>query len=158
MLDWSAVFLTSLRGVENSYAGLGYAVFALTMTLGRFFGDAVVRRVGPNRVIILGGLLAALGLALTILVPAWEVALLGYALVGAGCSNIIPVCFSAVGRQRSMPENVAVPAITTLGYGGILVGPAAIGFVAHASSLDLAFMVLVFLLLGVSVGGRFLKA
>jgi len=158
MLDWSAVFLTSLRGVENSYAGLGYAVFALTMTMGRFFGDAVVRRVGPNRVIILGGLLAALGLALTILVPAWEVALLGYALVGAGCSNIIPVCFSAVGRQRSMPENVAVPAITTLGYGGILVGPAAIGFVAHASSLDLAFMVLVFLLLGVSVGGRFLKA
>jgi hypothetical protein len=46
-----------------------------------------------------------------------------YALVGAGCSNIVPVMFSAVGRQTVMPETVAVPAITTLGYAGVLAGP-----------------------------------
>ncbi|WP_426141828.1 MFS transporter [Pseudomonas sp. DWP3-1-2] len=158
MLDWSAVFLSSLRGVETSYAGLGYAVFALTMTLGRFFGDAIVRRVGPSRVIILGGLCASAGLALATLVPSWEAALLGYALVGAGCSNIVPVCYSAVGRQKSMPENVAVPAITTLGYAGILVGPAAIGFIAHVSSLELAFLIVAVMLLGVAAGGSRLKA
>jgi MFS family permease len=157
MLDWSAVFLSSLRDVDPSYAGLGYAVFALTMTLGRFFGDAIVRRVGANRVIILGGLCAALGLALSTLIPSWEAALLGYALVGAGCSNIIPVLYSAVGRQKVMPENVAVPAITTLGYAGILAGPALIGFIAHASSLSLAFLIVAVLLLGVSVSGRILK-
>jgi len=157
MLDWSAVFLSSLRNVDPSYAGLGYAVFALTMTLGRFFGDAIVRRVGANRVIILGGLCAALGLALSTLIPSWEAALLGYALVGAGCSNIIPVLYSAVGRQKVMPENVAVPAITTLGYAGILAGPALIGFIAHASSLSLAFLIVAVLLLGVSVSGRILK-
>jgi MFS family permease len=157
MLDWSAVFLSSLRNVDPSYAGLGYAVFALTMTLGRFFGDAIVRRVGANRVIILGGLCAALGLALSTLIPSWEAALLGYALVGAGCSNIIPVLYSAVGRQKVMPENVAVPAITTLGYAGILAGPAVIGFIAHASSLSLAFLIVAVLLLGVSVSGRILK-
>jgi hypothetical protein len=84
--------------------------------------------------------------------------LLGYALVGAGCSNIVPVCYSAVGRQKSMPENVAVPAITTLGYAGILIGPAGIGFVAHASSLELAFILLAVMLLGVAVGGSRLKA
>jgi len=158
MLDWSAVFLSSLRGVETSYAGLGYAVFALTMTLGRFFGDAIVRRVGPNRVIILGGLCASAGLAIATLVPSWEAALLGYALVGAGCSNIVPVCYSAVGRQKSMPENVAVPAITTLGYAGILIGPAGIGFIAHASSLELAFMIVAVMLLGVAFGGSRLRA
>lgn len=157
MLDWSAVFLSSLRNVDPSYAGLGYAVFALTMTLGRFFGDAIVRRVGANRVIILGGLCAALGLALSTLIPTWKAALLGYALVGAGCSNIIPVLYSAVGRQKVMPENVAVPAITTLGYAGILAGPALIGFIAHASSLSLAFLIVAVLLLGVSVSGRILK-
>ncbi|MDY7564177.1 MFS transporter [Pseudomonas sp. RTC3] len=157
MLDWSAVFLSSLRNVDPSYAGLGYAVFALTMTLGRFFGDAIVRRVGANRVIILGGLCAALGLALSTLIPTWEAALLGYALVGAGCSNIIPVLYSAVGRQKVMPENVAVPAITTLGYAGILAGPALIGFIAHASSLSLAFLIVAVLLLGVSLSGRILK-
>jgi MFS family permease len=157
MLDWSAVFLSSMRDVDPSYAGLGYALFALTMTLGRFFGDAIVRRVGANRVIILGGLCAAAGLALATLVPAWEAALLGYALVGAGCSNIIPVLYSAVGRQKVMPENVAVPAITTLGYAGILAGPALIGFIAHASSLNLAFLIVAVLLLGVAMSGRILK-
>jgi len=157
MLDWSAVFLSELRGVETSYAGLGYAVFALTMTLGRLFGDAVVRRVGPRQVVILGGLCAAAGLALATLVPSWQAALLGYALVGAGCSNIVPVCYSALGRQKSMPENVAVPALTTLGYAGILVGPAAIGFVAHASSLELAFLIVAVMLLAVAAAGTRLK-
>lgn len=157
MLDWSAVFLSSMRDVDPSYAGLGYALFALTMTLGRFFGDAIVRRVGANRVIILGGLCAAAGLALATLVPAWEAALLGYALVGAGCSNIVPVLYSAVGRQKVMPENVAVTAITTLGYAGILAGPALIGFIAHASSLNLAFLIVAVLLLGLAMSGRILK-
>jgi len=157
MLDWSAVFLSELRGVETSYAGLGYAVFAFTMTLGRLFGDPVVRRVGPRRVVILGGLCAAAGLALATLLPTWQAALLGYALVGAGCSNIVPICYSALGRQKSMPENVAVPALTTLGYAGILIGPAAIGFIAHASSLELAFMIVAGMLLAVAAAGTRLK-
>ncbi|RMV69656.1 MFS transporter, partial [Pseudomonas coronafaciens] len=157
MLDWSAVFLTSLRDVEASYAGLGYAVFAATMTLGRLFGDAVVKRVGSNRVIILGGLCAAAGLAVATLIPVWQAALLGYALVGAGCSNIVPVCYSAAGRQKTMPESVAIPAITTVGYAGILIGPAAIGFIAHISSLELAFMVVAVMLLGVAFGGSKLR-
>ncbi|GAB7529704.1 MFS transporter [Pseudomonas sp. 3A(2025)] len=158
MLDWSAVFLNSVRGMDTAYAGLGYAVFAVTMTLGRLFGDAIVRRVGPNRVIILGGLLAAAGLALSTLVPAWEAALLGYALVGAGCSNIVPVCYSAAGRQTTMPESVAIPAVTTLGYAGILMGPAAIGFIAHLSSLGTAFLIVAVMLLGVAASGSRLKA
>ncbi|WP_268800564.1 MFS transporter [Pseudomonas huanghezhanensis] len=157
MLDWSAVFLSAQRGVETSYAGLGYAVFATTMTIGRLFGDPIVRRLGGSRIILLGGLCASAGLALATLVPTWQAALLGYALVGAGCSNIVPVCYSAVGRQKTMPENVAVPAITTLGYGGILVGPAGIGFIAHVSSLNLAFMIIAVMLLGVALSGRFLK-
>lgn len=158
MLDWSAVYLSSQRGVDPAYAGLGYAVFALTMTIGRLSGDAIVRRVGANRVIVLGGICASLGLAMATLIPAWEVTLLGYALVGAGCSNIVPVLYSAIGRQTIMPEHLAVPAVTTLGYAGILAGPAGIGFVAHASSLDLAFLGMAVLLLGVAVGGKLLKA
>jgi hypothetical protein len=85
------------------------------------------------------------------------VALLGYALVGVGCSNIVPVLFSSVGRQTIMPENVAIPAITTLGYAGILVGPAAIGFVSHSTNLQTAFMILAVLLLGVAASGSLLR-
>lgn len=76
MLDWSAVYLSSMRNVDPAYAGLGYAVFAMTMTIGRLFGDAIVRRVGANRIIVLGGLCASAGLTLATLVPAWEATLL----------------------------------------------------------------------------------
>jgi len=157
VLDWSAVFLSSVRGMAKSYAGLGYAAFALTMTVGRLTGDRIVQRFGGANIILFGGLCAAAGFALATLVGSWPVALVGYALVGAGCSNIVPVLFSGIGRQTDMPESVAVPAITTLGYAGILIGPAAIGFVAHAASLPVAFMILVVMLIGVAASGRLLK-
>ena len=114
------VFLVSARGMAASYAGLGYTVFALTMTLGRLTGDRIVRLVGGRNVILFGGLCAAAGFALSMMFGSWEVTLLGYALVGVGSANIVPVLFTAVGRQRVMAEHVAVPAITTLGYAGIL--------------------------------------
>lgn len=157
ILDWSAVFLTSMRGVDPSHAGLGYAAFATTMTIGRLTGDKIVQRLGNARIILLGGLLAAGGLALATLSPSWLAGLVGYALVGAGCSNIVPVLFTAVGRQKTMPEHVAVPAISTLGYAGILAGPAAIGFIAHATSLSIALLGLVGLLVAVAMSGRFLR-
>ena len=119
MLDWSAVFLTSARGMETAYAGLGYAVFSLTMTIGRLTGDRIVQRFGGTGVIVVRRpLRIALGFALATLVPFWQLALLGYALIGVGCSNIVPVLYTSVGRQTVMPEYVAVPAITTLGYAG----------------------------------------
>lgn len=157
VLDWSAVFLISARGMNASYGGLGYAAFAVTMTIGRLAGDRIVQRFGGSSVILIGGLCAAAGFALATSVPFWQAALLGYALVGAGCSNIVPVLFTNVGRQTVMPENVAVPAITTLGYAGILAGPAAIGFIAHAVSLSAAFLMLAIMLVGVAASGRMLR-
>ncbi|WP_095167740.1 MFS transporter [Pseudomonas sp. Irchel 3H3] len=156
-LDWSAVFLAQERGIDTAYAGLGYAAFALTMTIGRLTGDRIVRRLGATRVIVFGGLTAAAGLFLATFAPSWEAALVGYALLGVGCSNIVPVLYTAVGKQTVMPESIAVPAITTLGYAGILVGPAVIGFVAHASSLSFAFGLMALLLVAVAIGGKVLK-
>lgn len=157
VLDWSAVFLSAERGLDEAYAGLGYAAFALTMTVGRLTGDRIVRRLGATRVIVFGGALAAAGMLLATLLPAWETALLGYALVGAGCSNIVPVLYTAVGKQTVMPEHIAVPAITTLGYTGILAGPAVIGFIAHGSSLSTAFVLIAVLLIGVAISGKILR-
>jgi MFS family permease len=154
MLDWSGVFLVSWRQLDPAYAGLGYAAFAVTMTIGRLFGDAIVARLGGVRVTLLGGLCAALGLAICVLLPAWPAALLGFALLGIGCSNLVPVFYSAIGRQTVMPQSTAVPAMTSLGYAGILVGPAAIGAVAHVSNLQVALGLLIVLLLFVAASAR----
>ena len=157
MLDWSAVFLTADKQIDEAYAGLGYAAFALTMTAGRLLGDTIVSRLGAHRVIVLGGLFAAAGLVLATLAASWQIALVGYGLVGIGCSNIVPVLYTAVGKQTLMPMSIAVPAITTLGYAGILAGPAAIGFIAHASSLSTAFLLIAALLVAVAISGRILR-
>jgi MFS family permease len=157
MLDWSAVFLTTERGMDASRAGFGYTAFAITMTIGRLAGDWIVQHVGRSRIVVVGGLLAAAGLALATLVPSWQASLLGFALVGAGCANIVPVLYSAIGRQTVMPEHVAIPAVTTLGYAGILIGPALIGFVAQAWSLPGAFLLIALSLVGVAISSRWLR-
>ena len=157
MMDWSAVMLTENHGMPVAQAGYGFAAFSLTMTFGRLTGDRIVARVGRRRVVTVGGLLAMGGILLATLVPLWQAALLGYAMVGLGCSNIVPVLFTAVGRQTSMPQSVAVPAMSTLGYAGVLAGPAAIGFIAHHSSLPMAFLLVAALMLFVAISGRFLK-
>ena len=157
MLDWSAVLMTEQRGTGPGQAGFAFASFSLAMTIGRLIGDRVVARFGRRAVVAVGGLLAAGGIALATLVSIPAVALPGYALVGFGCSNIVPVLFTAVGRQETMPQAVAVPAITTLGYAGILAGPAGIGFIAHHSNLPIAFLIVAALMVAVAVSSRFLQ-
>jgi MFS family permease len=157
MLDWSAVFLVSNRGLEPSIAGLGYASFAAAMTVGRLTGDAIVSKLGGVRVVVLGGLCAAAGMIVSLGIDGWPASLIGYALVGAGCSNIVPVIFTAVGRQQRMPQAVAIPAVISMGYAGILIGPVFIGAVAHLSTLSFALGCLIVLLVFVSAAARSLR-
>lgn len=112
--------------------------------------DQIVQRFGTTSFIGYGGFCAATGFAVVTLVPYWPAAVLGFALVGAGCSNIVPVLFTSVGRQTVMPENLAVPTMTALGYAGVLAGPAAIGLVAQATSLSVAFLTVALMLIGVA--------
>lgn len=154
VLDWSGVLLNTVRGLKKSWAGLGYIAFSATMTIGRLSGDGIVQRLGPKRILLWGGLCSAAGFALAATVPAWPVSVLGFALVGVGASNVVPVLFSAAGKQTSMPSNLAVASVTTLGYAGLLIGPALLGFVAHASTLSVALFVVALLLVGVATSAR----
>lgn len=140
MLDWSAVFLHEQLGADARQAGWGYAMFAATMTLMRLIGDRVVRRLGQARTVTASAVVAALGLLLAALSAHWTLALAGFAIAGLGYANIIPIMFSMAGRQHSMPGNLAIPAVATFGYAGILVGPALIGALAHATSLMVALL------------------
>jgi predicted MFS family arabinose efflux permease len=138
-LDWGALFLTTNGGFTPDQGGLGYAAFAMAMTAGRLTGDRIIRRWGRKRVMTLGGLCAAAGFLTATLAPDSEIVLAGFLLIGIGASNIAPILVTAAGRQQDMPPAAAISAVTTLGYAGILAGPALIGFVAHISSLHMAF-------------------
>jgi len=147
VLDWSAVYLTDVRAIPASLGGLGYTCFAIAMTVARLTGDRIISSLGRLPVVLGGALVAAAGMAIVTFIASWPLALLGYTLVGAGCANIVPVMFSAAGRQTVMPQAVAVPAITTLGYLGVLSGPAVIGYVAHYTHLAFSFSLIMALML-----------
>jgi len=154
VLDWSALYLTGEKQLETSSGGLGYAAFALMVTIGRFAGGRVVNSLGTAQTVAFGGFLAAAGIGLSIIADHWTLALLGYGLCGLGCANVSPVLISALSRQDVMPVHLAVTAATTVGFAGVLVGPALIGLIAHFSSLTVAFVLLALLLASLILGSR----
>lgn len=154
ILDWSALFLTAERHLSSTQAGIGYAAFSVAMTLGRLNGDRVVNALGRYAILAGGSLCAALGLLLTISIDNVLTSIAGFVMVGIGASNVVPILFSAAGNQKIMPANLAIAAITTVGYAGILVGPTLLGFIAQLSSLSLAFGCVALLLLIVCISAR----
>ncbi len=133
--DWSGVLLTNYRHADPSKAGLGFVAFASMMTLNRLTGDLVVARVGRKRIVLFGTVLAALGFLLTCFVPFWPVSILGFAFVGIGLANVVPITFTGTARQSDMPPSQALSAVSTMGYVGLLVGPPLIGMLAKSTSL-----------------------
>jgi len=136
LLDWSAVYLRDFRGFHESKAGIGFAVFSIAMATGRLTGDIVVRKLGPVPTVRYGALVGAIGYFMTVGIPWTPATLAGFLLIGLGVANVVPLMFSAAGR-RGDPA-VTIPAITTLGYAGLLAGPALIGFLAHLTNLSVA--------------------
>ncbi|SEL23410.1 Fucose permease [Roseateles sp. YR242] len=154
ILDWSALLMTSTALLSQEHGGLGFMVFSVAMTTGRFTGDAMVARLGDRLTLLTGGLLGVLGVAVVILAPVAAVAMAGFVLVGLGASNLVPVLFRRAGQQTAMPAAFAVAAVTTIGYAGVLMGPALIGFVAHGLGLANAFWLLAGLLCLVPLTAR----
>ena len=155
ILDWSALLITGAGLVAVAQGGLGYIVFSAAMTAGRFAGDWVTSRVGDRAVLFWGGLVGVAGLVVLLASPVAVAAMTGFLLLGLGASNIVPVLFRLAGTQTVMPAGLAVAAVTTTGYAGILVGPAGVGFVAELASLPAAFWLLAALLALVPVCAGF---
>jgi predicted MFS family arabinose efflux permease len=160
LLDWGALLLTGMGLVSVEQGGVGYMLFSVAMTVGRFSGDALTARVGDRVIVLWGGLVAVAGFVLLLAVPLVYVAMAAFVLIGLGAANVVPVLFRRAGSQTVMPPTLAIAAITTTGYAGILLGPAAIGFVAKHVGLTSAFwmipalLMLVPLCAGVVQGSR----
>ncbi len=139
IMDWSGVFLTTVRGFDMSMAGMGFTVFSAAMLVMRLVGDTLVQKLGQKAIVLGGSVLAFMGFLAVIFAPVTWLLYAGFFAIGVGSANVVPVFFSLLGKQQDMPIGLAVPAVSTLGYLGILMGPAAIGALAHATSLYAAF-------------------
>ena len=151
MLDWSAIYLRDEKSVSLELTGIGFAVFSIAMAVMRLLGDQIIEKLGDRLVVIGGCLMGVLGLLLMIFSNWLLFVLLGFLFLGLGLANIIPLLFGAVGKMKNVPTSSALAVVTIMGYAGQLVGPALLGYVAFEYSLNIAFGVLIFLLVMVSI-------
>ncbi|MFE9096867.1 MFS transporter [Streptomyces sp. NPDC007264] len=135
LADWGALHLEQDLGAHPGVAAAGYSGFALAMAVGRLGGTVLLERLGRMRTVVSGGATAAAGMLLGSLAPSVWAALLGFAVTGLGLANIFPVAVERAGALAG-PGGVAVA--STLGYGGMLLGPPAIGFMTDWYSLPAA--------------------
>ena len=135
LADWGALHLEQDLHASAGAAAVGYSCFALAMTVGRLTGTTLLERLGRTRTVVAGGTTAAAGMLLGALAPSLWAALLGYAVTGIGLANLFPV---AVERAGALAGPGGVATASTLGYGGMLLGPPAIGFMADWFSLPAA--------------------
>ncbi len=135
MFDWSGVYFQKVIHPPHGLVAIGYTAFMSTMASGRFLGDWLTTKWGIKRILQLSGTLTASGLLTAILFPWLFPALLGFLLVGAGVSSVVPLVYSAAGRSKVLSPGVALAAVSTIGYLGFLFGPPFIGFVAQAFNL-----------------------
>jgi MFS family permease len=142
MFDWSGVYFKKVVMAEPAWLGAGYTAFMLTMALGRFVADGFTHRFGLKNTLKVSGLLTATGLLLAVLMPGLWTAILGFLLVGAGVSSVVPLVYSEAGRSKVLSPGVALAAVSTIGFLGFLIGPPLIGFVAGAFSLRASFSII----------------
>ena len=138
MADWSAVYLGQLS--SPGVAPLGYAVFSLSMALGRLRGDWFHERLGSVATVRWGSAVAAAGLGIALLADGVPATLAGFACAGWGFSAIFPILCSVAGKKAAGKPQAGIAAVSATGYLGFLVGPPMIGFLAQASSLRMALL------------------
>lgn len=157
-MDWGGIYLTSKYELNPAFAGLAYTFFALSMTTGRFTGHILLKQWGEKNVVTYSAIGAAIGMAVIVTAPVWQVVVLGYALLGLGCSNIVPVMFSRVGRQNDMPKAAALSLVSTIAYTGSLSGPALIGLIGEWTGLSTVLTGVAVLLFIIALLNRFTLA
>jgi MFS family permease len=140
MFDWSVVYFKKVVMADAAWIGAGYTAFMGTMALGRFIADWFAGKFGIQKTLQLSGLLTASGLLIAVVFPGLFTAIIGFLLVGAGVSSVVPLVYSAAGKANAANPGVALAAVSTIGFLGFLIGPPLIGFIAGLSSLKVSFL------------------
>jgi MFS family permease len=147
-IDWSAIYMRDVFAVEPFVQSMAITIFSLLMALARLFMDPVVDRYSPR--LVAGGLLgvAALGLVLVGVAPHPMLALLGFMLMGVGCSSVYPLAVSAAAQRTDRPASVNVASLGQMTFVVFFAGPPLLGFVAQSFGIRMSYFAILPLLVG----------
>ncbi|RZI68522.1 MFS transporter [Variovorax guangxiensis] len=152
--DWSVLYLHQELGSPQPQAALAYGSFSGAMAAARFGGDALRARFAPARLLRGSALLASAAMALVLWTDTPWLALLGFAGVGVGFANVVPILFAASARVPGVAPAQGIAAVSAAAYLGFMAGPPLIGFLARVSSLTLALGMVVIFALALAAAAR----
>ena len=154
MMDWCVLYLKQDLAMPQAQAALGYSAFAGAMALSRFAGDPLRARFSEQRILFVGATVAAVAMAVVLLAAVPWIAMVGFALVGAGLAPVAPILFNAATRVPGVSRAAAIASVTSIGYSGFMIGPPLIGSIAQASSLTVALSAVVLGAVCLAIGSR----
>ncbi|RUV95473.1 MFS transporter [Mesorhizobium sp.] len=157
MMDWSAVYIVTIFGAAESTGAYGFAIFATTMAIGRLTGDWMTSKTGPTTLLLVSTMVCAVSVLVFIVASNLVIVFCALAASGFGVANIVPAVFAAAGRAGGAAAGQAMSIVTTMGYAGLLLGPALLGFIAQASSLAASFGLVCVAFLLIAVATRILR-
>lgn len=151
IFDWGGVYLVQDCAVPLSYAALGYLLYECGTGTIRIFGNRLLRRFGPRRLLTCCSGTAAAAMLLASLNTSPVIVCLCFGLLGLSAGNIMPAVLSETGKRCGRDKARAIGFVSAMGYAGVLTGPAALGLVATFSGLAYIFMFVALLMLCMGV-------
>ncbi len=152
ILDWGALFMM-VKGSEAELSGLAFSAFSVATAFGRMKGDRLLDAFGVPRVMAGSGAIATAGFVIILITSGTWLSLAGFTIIGLGVSNLIPILFSHLSRQKEVPVSHALSTVTTLGYLGLMAGPPAMGAIAHQYGLYAVFGTVACIVLAAALSG-----
>lgn len=153
--DWSGLFLSRELRAGEAVGALGYPLFEAAMLAGRLAGDRIRARAGTRRLLTYAGLGTAATITVVVLAPTPAVALAGFVLTGLAICTVTPMTISVAGTVAPGRSAAAVAQVGAMGYGGLILGPVVIGFLADVSSLRVGLGVAAVLGVLIAAGARY---
>lgn len=148
MFDWSGLYFESVLQVPKSLQ-IGFLVFMVMMTAGRFTANWAYGRLGKQNVLRLAGAFIFIGFFLTALLGNLPenmtvkvlINSLGFMLVGLGISCVVPTIYSLVGAKSHTPVGIALSILSSISFIGSLIAPLLIGSISQAFDMQQAYLV-----------------
>jgi MFS family permease len=142
-IDWSAIYMRDVFAVEPFVGGLSVTIFSLTIAFGRMTTDPVVDRFGPRLVAVVLLSTVATGLVMVAAAPNPFIALVGFGLMGLGCSSVYPLAVSAAAQRTDRPASINVAALGQVTFLVFFAGPPLLGFVAEHFGIRFSYWIVV---------------
>jgi MFS family permease len=153
-MDWSAIYMRTVFESGPLVAGFTVALFAFSQAAMRFFADSFVDRHSPAGVARVLLVTMAAGVFIVFFSPLPFISMLGFALMGIGCSAIFPLAISAAAQRTDRAAAINVAALSQISFVAFLLGPPLLGFVSDHWGIRSAFGIgIPFIVLSLAAAG-----